>query len=172
VILWAERRFEDELWIWLISIGQNLWWTDFGSEGKLDNPRVHWGKTESGGLFPCGNLPDKKRLTLFLPDSEWPSSVILPARSSRWAQENSSLTIARLKNSKSQARFWSWVCCTCYFVHLSVSTAVIDTYQDIYNAKVYLKDGSSISGDLIIGADGERVCLFFWMLGLERPRIF
>jgi hypothetical protein len=41
-----------------------------------------------------------------------------------------------------------------------LSTAGIDKYQDIYNAKVYLKDGSSISGDLIIGADGKIVCQF------------
>jgi hypothetical protein len=61
----------------------------------------------------------------------------------------------------------------CYFVHFSVSTAGIDKYQDINNAKVFPKDGSSISGDLIIGADGERVCLFFSeMLGLGRPHIF
>ena len=33
-------------------------------------------------------------------------------------------------------------------------------HKDIHHAVVQLKDGSLIKGDLIIGADGERVSLF------------
>jgi hypothetical protein len=44
-----------------------------------------------------------------------------------------------------------------------------NTYQDIHNAKVHLKDGTSLSADVLIGADGERVCLISFLDFLLKP---
>jgi len=44
-----------------------------------------------------------------------------------------------------------------------------NTYQDIHNATVHLKDGTSLSADVLIGADGERVRLISFPDFLFKP---